>query len=310
MSAPALVAVVGSLNVDRVVPVRSLPEPGATAIGTRTSHQGPGGKGANQAAAAATFVDRAGAVIMIGAVGDDEGADLSLSDLHERGVDVTGVRRLSGQATGHATVALDAHGQNLIVVDPGANAAVTAGDVQSDAVRNAAVTLLQLEIPLGVVLAAAEHAGGMVILNPAPAPAPGDDLAPLFGCADVVVPNRGELAAMLGQPGVGDLTGIADQARALPFDGAVVVTLGKDGALVVAGGRVDRIAAPVALAVDTTGAGDCFCGVLAVVLARGADLLDAVRIAVEAASVSVTGAGARGRLPQASDLPGLTVADV
>lgn len=304
MSTPApLVTVVGSLNVDRVVPVHRLPDTGATVIGTSSSTLGPGGKGANQAAAAATYAGTPGAVAMVGAVGEDDGAELSLGDLRERGVDVAGVRRVRGVATGHATVALDADGQNLIVVDPGANAAVGADDVATDAVRDATVTLLQLEIPIAAVRAAAAHAGGMVVLNPAPPPTLGDDLAALLADADVVVPNRGELAAMLGQTEAVDIDAVTDQVRALPFAGAVVVTLGEDGALVVVGDQVDHVAAPVVQPVDTTGAGDCFCGVLAVALGRGTELVDAARTAASAASVSVTGAGARGRLPTSTDGP-------
>jgi len=286
------VAVVGSLNVDRVVPVRELPGPGATVIGTAASRLGPGGKGANQAAAAAAAVGRPGAVAMVGAVGEDDGAVLCLDDLVARGVDTSRVRRVAGASTGLATVVLDAASQNLIVVDPGANAALSAEDVRCDLVRDAAVVLLQLEVPVEAVIAAASHASGTVVLNPAPSPAPGDVRA-LLDLADVLVPNRGELADLVGEPEAGDLDGVAAQARSLTFDGVVVVTMGADGALVVAGPSVEHVPAPVVDAVDTTGAGDCFCGALAAGLADGTPLLDAVRAAVCAAAESVTRAGAR-----------------
>ncbi|MBS44218.1 MAG: ribokinase [Nocardioides sp.] len=294
--------VVGSLNVDRVVPVRDLPAPGATVIGVEPSRRGPGGKGANQAAAAASYAVGSVAVAMVGAVGADDGADLCLDDLTRRGVDVTGVRRLAEVATGNATVALDAAGQNLIVVDPGANAALGVDDVRTPAVGDADVVLLQLETPVPVVTAAAEHAAGRVVLNPAPPPAPGDDLSAVLAAADVLVPNRGELAAMVGEPEAATGEQVLAQVRSLPTSADVVVTLGGSGALVVAGGVVTEVPAPRVDAVDTTGAGDCFCGVLTVALAEGASLVDATRLAVAAASVSVQGAGARGRLPSRGEV--------
>ncbi|MXG88251.1 PfkB family carbohydrate kinase [Nocardioides flavescens] len=285
------VAVVGSLNVDRVVPVRELPAPGATVIGTGASRLGPGGKGANQAAAAAAASGRPGAVVMVGAVGDDDGADLCLDDLAGRGVDTSRVRRVARVSTGLATVVLDDASQNLIVVDPGANAGLTPDDVRCDEVRDAAVVLLQLEVPTAAVLAAAAHATGEVVLNPAPSPGP-DDVGELLAAADVLVPNRGELADLVGEPEASGVDGVVAQVRALPFDGVVVVTMGADGALVVAE-TVEHVEAPRVAAVDTTGAGDCFCGALAVGLAEGTPLLEAVRAAVRAAAESVTRPGAR-----------------
>jgi ribokinase len=286
----ASLVVVGSLNVDRVVPVRELPAPGATVIGTGASRLGPGGKGANQAAAAAAAAPP-GAVVMVGAVGDDDGADLCLDDLDARGVDTSRVRRVAGASTGHATVALDSASQNLIVVDPGANAELTTNDGRCDEVRDAAVVLLQLEVPTGAVLAAAAHATGTVVLNPAPSPGP-DDVQALLDAADVLVPNRGELADLVGLPEAADPAGVAAQVRQLGFGGVVVVTMGADGALVV-DDTVEHVEAPHVTAVDTTGAGDCFCGVLAAGLAGGTPLLEAVRAAVRAAAESVTRAGAR-----------------
>jgi ribokinase len=281
-----LVCVVGSINVDRVVPVRTLPAPGATVIGLEPARLGPGGKGANQAAAAAAYVQRPGAVTMVGAVGADD--RMSLDDLAGRGIATELVRRVEGVSTGHATVVLDADSQNLIVVDPGANAVLGPDDVRVDQVREAAVVLLQLEVPVDTVVAAAEHAGGLVVLNPAPAHPRALEVP-----ADVLVPNRGELAELLGVAEAASVEGVLAQVRALPFAGAVVVTMGGDGALVVDGPVVEHVTAPAVVPVDTTGAGDCFCGVLAVSLASGATLADAARVAVRAASESVTRPGAR-----------------
>jgi ribokinase len=206
------------------------------------------------------------------------------------------VQPTPGELTGTATIPVEASGgQNLIVVVPGANAALTPADVDVPAVREAAVVLLQLENPLDTVRAAATAAGGTVVLNPAPAqPLPADVLR----LVDVLVPNEHELLRLTGADG-GDrsLTELAALCRQLGA-GGVVVTLGARGALVVpATGTALLQAPPHVSPVDTTGAGDCFCGALAQALAGGAELPAAVRSAVAAAASSTTGAGARGALP-------------
>lgn len=284
------IVVVGSLNLDLLVRVPALPRPGQTVIGS-SSVTMPGGKGANQAAAAAVL---GGDVTMVGRVGDDAAAAVVLEDLRSRGVDVSAVTQSSGR-TGTASVAVEPGGDNLIVVDPGANAALTPDDVEIDAVRDAEVVLLQLEVPLAAVRSAVAFARGVVVLNPAPpVPLPPEVLARV----DVLVPNEGELCALAGRPDVGATTDdlVALVRRVTERD--VVVTLGPGGALVVpASGAPVHVAAPSVEAVDATGAGDCFCGALCVALARGADLLTAARYATVAASLSTTGAGARGALP-------------
>ena len=294
-SAPARggsVTVVGSLNEDVLVTVDRLPGRGETVIGTSV-RIAPGGKGANQAAAAGRLHR---GVVLVGRVGDDPAGDRQRAALAALGVDVRLVHTTPGEPTGSATIPVEADGgENLIVVVPGANAALSPADVDVAEVRDAAVLLLQLENPLDTVRAAAAAAGGTVVLNPAPAqPLP----AELVRLVDVLVPNEHELLRLAGADhGERDPAELVELARGLGA-GSVVVTLGARGALVVpVGGDAVLQAPPSVQAVDTTGAGDCFCGALAQSLARGELLAGAVRYAVAAAAASTTGVGARGALP-------------
>jgi ribokinase len=289
------VTVVGSLNEDVLVAVRRLPGRGETVIG-RAATLAPGGKGANQAAAAGRL---GSGVRMVGRVGADSAGDRQLAALVDAGVDVAGVRRTVGVPTGSATIPVeDGTGENLIVVVPGANGAVTAEDADLESVRTARVLLLQLEVPMEAVTAAARSCGGTVVLTPAP-PQP---LPPeLLDRVDVLVPNEHELAQLAGvAPSERPPAELAVLARSVAGC-AIVVTLGARGALVVpADGEPLLQAPPPVDAVDTTGAGDCFCGALAQALSSGADLLHAVGFAVTAAALSTTGPGARGALPDAA----------
>jgi ribokinase len=189
----------------------------------------------------------------------------------------------------------DGSGENLIVVVPGANAELTAADADVDSVRRATVLLLQLEVPLPTVEAAARAASGTVVLTPAPPQALPESLLELV---DVLLPNEHELVQLAGaDAGERSPAELAKLARSVAGC-SVVVTLGARGALVVpADGPVVLQAPPPVTAVDTTGAGDCFSGALAQELARGADLPGAVRYAVTAAALSTTGPGARDALP-------------
>ena len=288
----ASVTVVGSLNEDVLVTVDRLPGRGETVIGS-SARTAPGGKGANQAAAAG----RLGAgVAMVGRVGADPAGDRQRAALAALGVDVALVHRTPDELTGTATIPVEASGgENLIVVVPGANAVLAPADVDVAAVREADVVLLQLENPLATVRAAAAAAAGTVVLNPAPAQRLPEDLLALV---DVLVLNEHELLRLTGEED-GDRAPaeLADLGRRLGA-GSVVVTLGGRGALVVpAGGAALLQVPPPVDPVDTTGAGDCFCGALAQALARGDDLAGAVRFAVAAAAASTTGVGARGALP-------------
>jgi ribokinase len=292
------VTVVGSLNLDLVVTVDRLPGRGETVVG-RSTVTGPGGKGGNQAAAAGAL---SSGVVMVGRVGDDSAGRRLVKDLEQRGVDTATVLATEDQTTGTATVAVEVgSGENLIVVAPGANAALSPADVDRPAVRRADVLLLQLEIPLATVLAAVALTDGLVVLNPAP---PQTLSSELLARVDVLVPNEWELAQLAGVDGKprepAELAALARQVTS----GDVVVTMGGRGALVVTAGSDLRaplvITPPPVTPVDTTGAGDCFCGALCVALGRGDSLTEAVRFAVTAAALSTTAAGARGLLPDAA----------
>jgi ribokinase len=284
-----VIAVVGSINLDLVVAVDRHPAPGETVVGG-DCRQLPGGKGANQAVAAARLGSE---VAMVGRVGADaQGAWLREGLWTER-VDVEHVREDRVAPTGVAMIAVDARGENTIVVSPGANARVDARDVAaaSDVVRGAEVVLVQHEVPAAAVAAAIATAGGTVVLNPAPARG-------LAAPVDVLVPNRGELETLAG--GRGDPVTLA---RSITAARAVVVTLGEEGAVVVEGDRAERVRAPHVEAVDSTGAGDAFCGALAEAMAGGATVVEAARWAVRVAAVSVTRPGAQGGLPRREDVP-------
>jgi ribokinase len=265
------VVVVGSLNVDVVATVERHPQSGETVLGTALRRL-PGGKGANQAVAAA---EAGAAVVLVGCVGDDADGAAYVAGLTARGVDATAVRRVTGP-TGTALVVVDRDGENTIVVVPGANAEVSADDLHNLALGPEDVVLLQLEIPVPVVEAAirrAAAAGARVVLNLAPfAELPAD----LLDECDPVVVNEHEAATLARSPV------------------SLLVTLGPRGARWERPGEQIEIDAPPVEAIDTTGAGDMFAGTLAAALASGAGPRDAVTAAVEAAARSVTRPGAQG----------------
>ncbi|MEZ0065220.1 ribokinase [Streptacidiphilus sp. MAP12-20] len=286
------IAVVGSINLDLVVPVPRHPRPGETVLGGDLAEY-PGGKGANQAVAAARL---GAAVAMLGRVGaDDAGARLRRA-LEREGVDVSRVEAVDGVPTGRALIAVDdLTGENSIIVSPGANTALAPEHCASEGalLRDADITLLQHEIPPETVAAAARLAGGTVLLNPAPARELSLDLLHMV---DLLVPNREELAALVGHP-LPDLHAVADAARCLRGPTAVVVTLGAEGALLCEDGAVAFVPPHPVAPLDTTAAGDAFCGALAVGLAEGRSLHEAVRRANVAAALSTTLAGAQPSLP-------------
>ncbi|MEM8903211.1 MAG: ribokinase [Actinomycetota bacterium] len=297
MSAPD-VAVVGSLNLDLVTAVDRVPHAGETVLGGDLARY-PGGKGANQAVAAGRL---GSATAMCGRIGDDEAGSILLDSLAGAGVDTDGVRRTSGVPTGTALIAVEAGGDNAIVVSPGANARLGAEDVlATPAVATAATVLVQLEISSATVDAAAATASGRVILNPAPAP---DSLpSSLLERVDVLVPNEHELGLLAGVELLADadLAEVAAAARILPVD-LVVATLGARGALVVEGDRAEHVPAPVIEPVDTTAAGDSFCAALAGRLAAGVAPDDAVAWAVRVGAATALVAGAQPSLPTPAEV--------
>lgn len=291
------VVVVGSLNLDLVIPVPHPPAPGETVLGGDILRT-PGGKGANQAVAAARLGSR---VAMVGCVGDD-GTGLKLIESLEReGVDVSHVRAVPKTPSGIAMIWVDTNGENSIVVSPGANARMAASDVGRTAklLRTAQVVLIQLEIPLDAVAEATALAQGKVVLNPAPAAyLPAD----LLERVDVLVPNRAELAALVDAGPLESSSDITAAARAITGPSAIIVTLGGEGALVIEDDTCTHVPAASVKAVDTTAAGDCFCGALADAIASGCPLEEAAQRAAAAAAISVTRSGAQASMPSRADL--------
>jgi ribokinase len=288
------VVVVGSANADLVLRVGELPGPGETLLATESSRL-PGGKGANQAVAAA----RAGAsTTLVAGIGDDADGRLVRDALVAAGVDVRLVRT-SSVSTGLAVVMLDDRGQNSIVVAPGANATIERLlPDERDVIREAAVLLCQLEVPLPVIIEAAHlarTAGRIVVVNAAPfRPLPDT----LIEAIDVLVVNEHEARELAGTT---DLDRAVDEL--LTRVPTVIVTVGEAGARVADRTRPHRLLpAPAVHAVDTTGAGDTFCGVFAAGLAGGESMTAAAERAIAAASLSVQRLGAIPSIPRADEI--------
>ena len=277
-----VVAVLGAINVDLVVSGAPLPRPGETVTGgTFARHHG--GKGGNQATAAARALGESGRVVMIGAVGDDDLGTSARAALAAEGIDVDHVRT-SDEPTGVALITVAPDGENQISVAPGANGTIEpAHAIDALTSTRPSILLLSLEIPQETAHAAALWCADhpvRVLLNPAPMRPWAHELV---RAATWVTPNEHELAAM---------GGLAETGRA-----AIVETRGAEGALIHGDPEV-AVAAPAVEVVDTTGAGDCFNGVLAAALAGGLALEAAVRHAVAAATISVTSPGARDGMPR------------
>jgi ribokinase len=295
----AAIVVVGSLNEDLVVRVDRWPEAGETVFGDRLDYS-PGGKGANQAAAAARL---GGDVAMVGRVGDDRAGRRLRDGLADLGVDVGRVVAVADRQTGAAVVGLDATGGNRIVVLAGANASVEPAALDGIEWPSVRVLLLQLEIPLPTVIAAAHAAhaaGALVVLDPAPAMALPDEL---LAIVDILTPNATEAAALSGREVVDVRTARLAASRIASLGPrAVIVTLGAAGAVLADGNYVSHLPAPQVTAIDTTGAGDAFNGALAVALAEGQPLASAIIFANRAAAFSTTGRGVRTSLPDRAAL--------
>jgi ribokinase len=300
MSGPEI-TIVGSANLDLVVDVDHVPLVGETVLGGDLRRI-PGGKGANQAVAAARLGRR---VAMVGRLGADEGGAILRAALDADGVDTVALLTTEGTPNGVALISVDADGDNAIVVSPGANGRVDAADVTraGTLVSEATVLLLQLEVPLEAVTAAALVAGGTVVLNPAPAPSEPLPQA-LLDQVDILVPNQTELATLTGHDGPVDATVAAELARRLPSP-IVVVTLGASGALVVTDDAIAHVPAPAVHPVDTTAAGDSFCAAMADGLVRGLDIVDAVRWAVRVGAATTLRAGAQPSLPTPAEVEAL-----
>jgi ribokinase len=292
------VTVLGSLNMDISVTVPRLPEPGATVLGSAARFT-PGGKGANQAVAAA----RLGAgVRMAGCVGDDDFGRRLLAALRDEEINADGVRVTADAPTGLAMISVDRAGENIITVAPGANHEVGPAEVRAALAEPQNVLVVCAEIPVGVIVAAlARHRPS--ILNLAPAP-PADAAAIVAGARpDWLVVNETEAGAVLGRP-VRGLAEAAEAAAALLTAGArhAVVTAGAHGAALAGPDGTSIVGAFRVDAVDTVGAGDTFVGALTVALAAGIPAAEAVRAAAAAGATAATRPGAQAGMPRPEDI--------
>ncbi|MEU9341623.1 ribokinase [Streptomyces sp. NPDC048278] len=293
--------VVGSANADLVIRVERRPGAGETVLGGDLATH-PGGKGANQAVAAARLGAR---TALLARVGDDAHGRLLLDSQRAAGADTVGVL-VGGAPTGVALITVDPSGDNSIVVSPGANGRLTPADVQAavSLFHASRVVSAQLEIPLETVLEVVRNLapGSRFVLNPSPPqPLPGEVLA----ACDPLIVNEHEARVILGEACVSEEP--ADWARLLLAKGprSVVVTLGAEGALVADGDGVSHVPSVKVDAVDTTGAGDAFTAALAVRLGAGASLAEAAAYAARVGAAAVTKRGAQESYPTAAEVGAL-----
>jgi ribokinase len=301
MSTPPKIVVVGSVNIDMVVKGKSLPAPGETVAGGQFVLAG-GGKGANQAVAAARL---GGNVTLVAKVGQDMFGDQALAQFRKEGIDIEGILRDPVHATGVALILVDEKGENMISVASGANHALKPEEIDNVAslIENADLLMLQMEIPLDCIRRAVElaaKAGVPVILNPAPA-SPLE--ASLLRLVTYLTPNESEAEKLTGVP-VHDEASAQRAAKKLMDVGVrnVIITLGSQGALAVNSEGSWMVPSFPVKAIDTTAAGDAFNGGLACAVASGKPLIEAVRDANLVGALSVTKLGAQPSLPTAEEL--------
>ena len=294
------ILVIGSSNTDMTVKTRELPRPGETVLGGVFT-MGAGGKGANQAVAARRL---GGDVKFICKVGRDIFGDNSIAHYENEGLDTGGIIR-SELPSGVALISVDEKAENCIVVASGANADVTEADIEAskEAIEKCGILLLQLEIPVPAVLKAAKmahEAGAMVVLNPAPACPLQDEL---FKYIDLFIPNETELSTFSGLP-VSDKESAAKAAALMQGKGVgkLIVTMGSKGSLICEGGPEVFVPARKVKAVDTTAAGDTFCGALCVALSEGKTLEEAAAFATAASALTVQKMGAQDSIPFRKDI--------
>lgn len=296
------ILIVGSLNMDMVIGMAHMPLPGETVLGNSISYV-PGGKGANQAYAVGKL---GGNAVMLGCIGEDEIGSRLVENLGESGTETRYIEKKEGLPSGTASIYVNEEGNNSIVVIAGANGACDTAYLERNEklIRESDYIVLQMEIPYDAVFysirKAAEY-GKTVILNPAPAPAglPAD----ILSMVDYFTPNKTELLKLGGFQELTD-ENVEMVAYRLVEAGVknVIVTMGDKGVLLVNKDRVQAFPARKVEAVDTTAAGDCFNGALAVGLSEGMDLDSAIRFANAASSIVVTRNGAQSSIPDRSEV--------
>ena len=298
------IVVIGSINRDLVVRVNELPSPGETVIGSALEIHS-GGKGANQAVAAALL---GGRVSLVGAVGDDDAGRTMMAEIASRGVDVSMTTTVSGELTGMASVLVDSHGENMIAVFSGANK--TVGDVHIGSARDAlamgGVAVVQMEVPRDTVMRAVRTLERMrdvtVVLNPSPSPPESPEV---FSGVGVLVVNEVEAGQLLGKAGgIRSYEQAIDAAATIASAGikTVIVTLGGLGAVMHDNEDCFVVEPPRVRVVDTTGAGDAFVGALSVGISSGWTMRSSFEFAIRASAVATTRPGAQDALPSSSDL--------
>jgi ribokinase len=303
------IVVIGSLNMDFVLAVERLPLPGETILGHgfRTI---PGGKGANQAYAAAKLARNGTVVRMMGRIGADSFGQALKDNLSGVGVDVRAVLETDSEASGVACIHVDDAGQNSITVAPGANGVLSAGDIDSQrwALDGARCVLLQLEVPMQAVaegLREARRVGAIGILDPAPARTLSKDILELV---DIATPNENEACVLAGVPpqriSPTDAAALGNKIRGLGVR-AVVVKLGDQGCVYCGADSTFAVSPFKVRAVDSTAAGDTFNAALAVALVEGVAIEPALRFASAAAAISVTRAGAQTSAPARAEVESL-----
>ncbi len=295
-----LILVIGSSNTDMTAKTQELPRPGETVLGGVFT-MGAGGKGANQAVAAQRL---GGNVKFICKVGRDMFGDNAIAQYNKEGMDTSGILR-SDLPSGVALIYVDSHAENCIVVASGANGDLTEKDIEASkaAIESCGILLLQLESPISSVLKAAKmahEAGAMVVLNPAPAcPLPEE----LFRYIDLFIPNETELSTFSGLP-VENAESAEKAAKAMQQKGVgkLIVTMGSKGALICDGDKPVFVPAHKVKAVDTTAAGDTFCGALCVAISEGKSLKEAAEFACAASALTVQKMGAQNSIPFRKDI--------
>ncbi len=297
---PKTILVIGSSNTDMTAKTAELPRPGETVLGGVFT-MGAGGKGANQAVAAQRL---GGKVKFICKVGKDMFGDNSIAQYEKEGLDTSGILR-SELPSGVALIYVDSHAENCIVVASGANGDLTEDDIEKSRkdLESCDILLLQLESPIPSVLKAAKiahQAGKTVVLNPAPAcPLPEE----IFRNIDLFIPNETELSTFSGMPVTSqEEAQAAAKAMQAKGVGKLIVTMGSKGALICEGGPSVFVPAHKVKAVDTTAAGDTFCGALCVAISEGKSLKEAAEFACAASALTVQKMGAQNAIPYRKDL--------